>query len=302
MAYYKKKSNGTGKTVHDILTERIMEKLENGVVPWERPWVGASGPPIRMYNMQPYRGINVFLLGCEGFASPYWGSLKHINDKGGSIKKGEHGSLCIFSKPDVKRIPVDGENGEEDFVEKKRWILRYYKVFNLQQTEGLEGVFPEPEKFEFNPIEKCESIIEGMPNRPELRHGGGRAFYRPSDDFVQVPEREHFKSPEGYYAVTFHEFVHSTGHESRLKRDIRNLFGNHKYSKEELVAEMGASFLCGVAGIENSIIDNSAAYIASWLKALKNDKTMVYWAAQEAQKAAEYILGDNGWGEEEDGE
>lgn len=278
-------------SVYEIVTQQIMERLEKGEIPWKRPWSGSAGVPINLRSKKPYRGVNVWLLGCTGYSSPYWASFKQVSESGGSIKKGEKSSLVVFWKPMSKTIIEEGENGEDLAVEKSSFMLRYYRVFNVEQTEGLEDKIPHVEKIEFNPIEKCEEIMEEMPQRPEIKYGGGRAFYRPDDDFVQLPLKEHFHSPEEFYSTAFHELVHSTGHSSRLSRDMKNFFGSHDYSKEELVAEMGASFLCGTAGIENTTIDNSAAYIQSWLKKLNDDKKMVVFAASAAQRAAEFILG-----------
>ena len=279
-----------GQTVHEIITETIMKKLEEGVVPWQRPWVGGTGAPINLKSKKEYRGINVWLLGCQGYNSPYWASFKQISEFGGSVKKGEHSSLVVFWKPVAKRT-VEEEDGEDLVFEKPSFILRYYRAFNINQTEGLEDHIPKVEENKFDPIEKCEEIITDMPNAPEIKYGKPKAYYSPVEDYVGLPKRESFKSPEGFYATAFHELVHSTGHKSRLSRNLQNGFGSEKYSKEELIAEMGASFLCGTAGIENTVIDNSAAYIASWLKALKDDKKMVVFAASAAQRAAEYILG-----------
>jgi antirestriction protein ArdC len=278
-------------SVYEIVTQQIMERLEKGEVPWKRPWSGSAGIPINLKSKKPYRGVNVWLLGCMGYSSPYWASFKQINDMGGHVKKGEKKTLVVFWKPPAGKVNRIDDEDEEETPKSSYRILRYYKVLNVEQTEGLEDKIPQVEKIEFNPIEKCEEIMEGMPQRPEIKYGGGRAFYRPDDDFVQLPLKEHFHSPEEFYSTAFHELVHSTGHNSRLSRDMKNFFGSHDYSKEELVAEMGASFLCGTAGIENTTIDNSAAYIQSWLKKLSNDKKMVVFAASAAQRAAEFILG-----------
>ena len=172
-------------------------------------------------------------------------------------------------------------------------LLRYYTVFNLEQTTGIETPM-EPHKQTFQPIERCEALVASMPQRPTLHHGEPRAYYRPLVDAINMPRPELFDSPEEYYSTLFHEMTHSTGHERRLNRPtLTDLcpFGSTNYSKEELVAEMGAAFLCGVCGIENRTVDNSAAYIASWLRVLKNDKQMVILAAAQAQRAADFIQG-----------
>lgn len=277
--------------VYAIVTETIMKKLEEGVVPWRKPWAANSSIPLRMNNRQPYRGINVWLLGSQGYSSPYWGSFEQISKLGGKVKKGERASMVVFWKQTSRFVNVENEDGDDTLVEKKSAILRYYRVFNRDQCEGLEEVFPEVKKIDFNPITQCEEIIQHMPLRPEIRHGGGRAYYSPDQDYVSLPHPTSFSSLEHYYSVAFHELIHSTGHETRLSRNIRNTYGSSAYSEEELIAEMGASFLCGVAGIENVTIDNSASYIGSWLAALKNDRKMVVFAASRAQKASDFILG-----------
>ena len=166
-------------------------------------------------------------------------------------------------------------------------------MWNLEQTEGIRW---EPlmqfEEREINPIDECQKVIDGYTDKPKVNFGGGRAYYSPLQDYVQLPKVGDFKSSELYYGTLFHEFVHSTGHRSRLDRSSiagLNEFGSKEYSKEELVAEIGASFLCGISGIVNETIDNSASYVQSWLRALKNDVKMVVIAASQAQKAVDYI-------------
>jgi antirestriction protein ArdC len=177
-------------------------------------------------------------------------------------------------------------------------MLRYYSVFNVAQCDGVTAPAIEGADGVHSPIETAEQIVAAMPRRPEIRHGLDRAFYSPASDSVGMPSPERFESPENYYNVLFHELTHSTGHESRLNRKgvsgvggERAAFGSQSYSKEELVAEMGAAFLCGRAGIVERIIDNSAAYVAAWLERLKDDAQLVVMAAAQAQKAADFILG-----------
>ena len=172
-------------------------------------------------------------------------------------------------------------------------MLRYYRVFNIEQTEGIKT--PEPEKADkrkFTPIEQCEIIIDYMPNRPVIQHKFQSAWYRPSEDLINMPLPETFKSDEGYYSILFHELAHATGHESKLNRaTLTDMapFGTTNYSKEELVAEMAASMLCGETGIINRTIQNSASYIQGWLRKLRGDSRLVVQAAAQAQKAADCI-------------
>jgi antirestriction protein ArdC len=178
-------------------------------------------------------------------------------------------------------------------------FLRYYSVFNVAQCEGIEAQLPKPQesKREHNPIETAEAVVAAMPKRPAIQHKWPKAFYAPDSDVVGMPEPELFRSGEDYYSVLFHELAHSTGHESRLNRKgvsgsdgLWSAFGSQPYAKEELVAEMGAAFLCGHAGIVERILDNSAAYVQGWLSRLKDDPKLVVQAAAQAQKAADFIL------------
>lgn len=273
--------------IYEMITEKILDLMNEGIVPWHKPWHGVG--PKNMVTGRYYRGINVWLLSCSG-TTPYWLTFNQIKNLNGSLRKGEKGHPVIFWKwIDKKR-----RNEETGDFEKYRFpMLRYYKVFNLSQVDGIKPP-EESEKKTFNPIAEAAGIINRMQNKPAMTHGSDKAFYRPTEDRIYLPEFENFKSAEEYYSTLYHEAAHSTGHVSRLARkEIMsvNFFGSHDYSKEELVAEMTASFLCGIAGIENKTIKNSAAYLQSWTKSFKDDKKMVICAAAQAQKAADYILG-----------
>jgi antirestriction protein ArdC len=262
-----------------------VQKLEQGVVPWHKPW--EQGIPRNLVTRKPYRGVNVFLTASAGFASPYWITLKQANEHGGSVRKSEKGTPVIF----WKWLDHEGDGEEQD--RRRIPLLRYYTVFNLEQCTGIEAPI-ERERPAFQPLAQCERLVADMPQRPIISHGEPRAYYRPVADTVNMPKPELFDGPEEYYSTLFHELTHSTGHERRLNRStLTDLcpFGSTNYSKEELLAEMGAAFLCGFAGIENRTIDNSAAYIASWLRVLRHDKHMVVWAAAQAQHAADFIQG-----------
>jgi antirestriction protein ArdC len=276
--------------VYDVVNSRILELLEQGTVPWRKTWNGVEGIPKSLISKKAYRGINSFVLGCMPYDSSYWMTFKQCQEKGGRVRKGEKSSPVIFWKwLDRKEADVDSTDTDTGKIP----MLRFYSVFNLEQTEGIAAP-PTTEIINtYTPIEKAEQIIAGMPLRPEIKHGGGRAAYSPMLDYVKLPVQSSFEKPEEYYSTCFHELSHATGHASRVGRKgvlEPSYFGSHEYSKEELVAEMSACFLCGHAGIENTIIENSAAYIAGWLKALKNDKTLLIHAASQAQKASDYIL------------
>lgn len=277
---------------YDIINSRILELLESGMVPWRKTWNAASNQPKNLISKKDYHGINVFLLACMPYSSQYWLTFKQCQDKGGHVRKGEKSTPVIFWKWLDKR--EKGISITDTLSNDKIPMLRYYNVFNMEQVEGIE---PPPATETtintFTPIEAAQQIIAGMPYRPEIKHGGNSASYSPMLDYVKLPVPEAFDSPEEYYSTAFHELSHATGHASRVGRKgilESNFFGSHEYSKEELVAEMGAAFLCGHSGIERTI-ENSAAYIQGWLRSLKNDKTLLIQAAAQAQKASDYILG-----------
>jgi len=231
------------------------------------------------------------MTASSGFKSQYWLTYKQALDHGGVVRKGETGLPVVYWLKGTKKKK---DNDEKGFM-----IPMYSTVFNLEQIEGMETVKSlaakrRQDRIDFKPIEACEQIVAGFKNRPEIRHKEQRGYYSAGPDYVNMPARNSFKTETSYYAVLFHELTHSTGHASRLERDSmkkHNPFGSHEYSKEELVAEMGAAFLCAKAGIDASEIEQSAAYIKSWLKVLKDDPKFVLNAASLAQKAADHILG-----------
>ncbi len=278
--------------IYEIVNKRITELLEEGTVPWRKPWLSTEGPR-NLISKKPYRGINSFLLNASPYESDYWLTYKQTSDRGGQVRKGEKSTLVVFWKW-LDRKESEGVV-ESDGQERtgKIPLLRYYNVFNLDQVDGIappqEPVITNP----FTPIEQAELIIENMKCKPRIQYGGNRAAYSPSFDLVKLPNREAFKSPEEFYNTAYHELSHATGHLSRLGRKgilEPSYFGSHDYSQEELVAEFGASMLCGVSGIELQTIENSAAYIQGWLKVLKNDKKLLVHAAAQAQKSSDFIL------------
>ena len=272
-------------STYEIVTEAIVKQLESGVVPWRKPW--RTGMPANLVSRKEYRGINIFLLGVQGYGSRYWLSYRQAQALGGNVMKGERGSKAVFWRIGE----YQKENAETAEIEThKSILLRYYTIFNLEQCEGIKSPEPVPT---IHPIGECEHIVNSMPNPPGFEQLA-QACYRPSTDSVGMPARSASESGEAYYSTLFHELTHSTGHPSRLARDgimQHNPFGSEDYSKEELVAEMGAAMLCGVAGIESQTLGNSAAYLQSWVSRLRSDSRLVVWAASQAQKAADYILG-----------
>jgi antirestriction protein ArdC len=271
-------------SVYSIVTEQILKQIESGVAPWHRPWT--TEIPKNVASGRAYRGINVFLLASNGYGSAYWLTFKQATERGGHVRKGEHGTKIVFWKIGTRET----EDADGDTIERKSILLRYYTVFNVEQCEGTAAPISSPV---VNPIEECERIVRQMPNPPAMEQDG-RAWYRPSTDTVGMPSRNAFNSAEEYYSTLFHELTHSTGHTKRVGRDgieKLNTFGSESYSKEELIAEMGAAMLSGIAGIERKTLSNSAAYLKSWIDVLKSDARMVVSAASQAQKAADYIQG-----------
>jgi antirestriction protein ArdC len=273
-------------SVYEIVTSRILAELEKGEIPWRKPW--RTLPPANLISKKPYRGINVFLLALAGYGSQYWLTYRQAQALGGNVRKGEHGTKIVFWKFD--KFETETADGETE--ERKSAFLRYYTVFNLEQTEGLKALLALPPVF---PIESAEVIVSGMPNPPAFEQDA-QAAYIPSRDTVTMPSRTAFDSQVEYYSTLFHELTHSTGHAKRLARegfDTPQKFGSESYSREELIAEMGSAMLCGIAGIEQATIINSAAYLQSWIKRLKADSRLVVSAASAAQKAADYIRGES---------
>ena len=288
------------ESVYQVITDRITALLEKGVVPWQKSWNSDEQAPQNLISRKPYRGVNAFLLGAMQYSSPFWLTYKQAQGLGGYVKKGEKSCPIVFwtwlemehqKTGEKKRIPM----------------LRFYSVFNVAQCEGITVPALPPVARDHSRVEAAESIIAAMPKRPEIKQGLAKAFYSPSGDFVGMPALAEFKTAEDYYSVLFHELTHSTGHQSRLNRKgvsgsegNWSAFGSTPYAKEELVAEMGAAFLCGEVGISERTIDNSAAYVASWLQRLKDDAKLVVQAAAQAQKAADWVLGK--WHDEPQGD
>lgn len=288
------------RDTYQEITNRIVSAIEaGGVAPWQRPWALSGGYPISLSTGKHYRGINVLLLMLEGRADPRWGTYKAIAAAGGQVRKGQKATNVVFWKRvERKRDIREGEDANY-------WLLRNFSVFNATQADGLPAL---PEKVEraFTPIETCEAIAKGYvwdggtsgisdtdkrPVGPLVAHGGDRAAYSIDRDRVLMPEPPQFVTDEAYYTTLFHELIHSSGAEKRLNRLDRSTFGSDKYGQEELVAEMGAAFLAGIAGLESAGGDESAAYVGGWLDKIKGNPKMVVQAAAKAQRATDYILG-----------
>lgn len=275
--------------IYAAVTDRIVQQLEQGVIPWNKPWTGVQSGAVSGTTGKPYSLLNQMLLGKPG---EYY-TFTQIRKLGGRIRKGEKSQMVVF----WKQIPVEETNA--DTGEKIRYsvpMLKYFNVFHVDQIDGIEPKTIDPETYDPATDETADRIISDYLNRSgvKLEHvKGDEAYYSPSRDYVQLPLREQFQRMAEYYSTAFHELTHSTGHSSRLDRISRRaFFGNEEYSREELVAEIGAAALLNHCGIETgSSFKNSAAYIQSWLRALHNDKKMIVSAAGAAAKAFELITG-----------
>lgn len=284
----------SNRDIYQEVTDTVISALEQGTVPWRRPWrTLGDGLHRNLKSKRVYRGVNQFLLDitahAHGYESPHWVTFKQAKEMGGKVRKGERATLVVFWKQ-LAISERDKESGKEQ--RKTIPLLRHFQVFNVDQCDGIDA--PTSEGREFDPITEAAAIVVGMPNRPSIGHGGDRACYYPATDQVRLPAPDAFDSGEHYYSTAFHELVHSTGHPSRLNRPEiaqANGFGSDPYSREELVAEMGAAMLCGVAAISGPTMPQSAAYIAHWLKQLRDDRKLLVTAASRAQKAADHILG-----------
>ena len=276
--------------IYEMVTNLIIERLEKGVIPWQMPWKVENGLPQNMIHRKVYRGFNFWLLltVADKFGSPYFLTFNQVKELGGHVLKGEKGFPVVFWKI-LEKEEKDGSIDQVPF-------LRYYTVFNLKQTEGIdESKIPSSEAHDhdFDPIAQAEQVIECWTDCPQIRYDQSHAFYSPSGDYIGMPNPRTFFKDEQFYAVLYHEATHATGHINRTGRHEKlsdHRFGSQDYSQEELVAEMGAAFLCHMTGIQNATIDNSAAYIKSWIRKFKEDKKMLLIASSMAQKAVDYIL------------
>ena len=271
--------------IYAEVTSRIIQQMENGVIPWHKPWI-ASGKAISHATGKAYSLLNQMLLGRPG----EYLTFKQCQEAGGRVRKGEKSHMVVFWKWMETEDEETGEKKEVPF-------LRYYNVFHIDQCEDItakyttEAAFPDGAEV----LEAAQEIVYDYLGRTgvKLSHTeGDQAFYRPSTDEVVLPIRKQFVSTAEYYSTVFHELTHSTGHPSRLNRLARpSFFGTEDYSKEELVAEIGAAALVNHVGLEtSSSLRNSAAYIQNWLGVLKGDKRFIVSAAGRAEKAVNLIL------------
>lgn len=281
------------KNVYEMVTERVIAELEKGIVPWEKPWT--SGNPSGAFNRiskKPYSLLNQILLGKDG----EWMTFKQVQDLGGHVRKGEKASFVVFWK--MQKVTEINEDGETEV--KQIPLLRYYNVFHISQTEGIEPLHKEDLK-EVEPIEAAEKVLNEYIEREGIKLETSftdEAYYSPLYDLIHLPKIGQFSRTEEYYSTAFHEATHSTMKKSRCDREQERkgklvAFGSEEYSKEELVAELGSASIMNRLGLETvHSFRNSAAYIQSWIKALKNDPKMIVSAGSKAEKAVKYIFGE----------
>jgi antirestriction protein ArdC len=284
--------------VYQKITDRIVCELEKGVRPWLKPWntehaAGRITRPLRG-NGIPYRGINILMLWSaameKGFAAPIWMTFKQALEFSAHVRKGEQGSLVVYADK-IIRAETDADTGEES--ERAIPFMKGYTVFNVEQIDGLPERFyakAEPRGEAVQRIERVEAFFAAT--GATVRHGGNRAYYSIGTDHVQMPPIEAFRDAESYYATRAHETTHWTRHKSRLDRDFgRKRYGDEGYAIEELVAELGSAFLSADLDLTPEVRDDHAAYIASWIKVLKDDKRAIFSAASHAQRAADFLHG-----------
>lgn len=272
------------------ITDAIIVQLEAGVRPWTQPWSSGTQVtrPLR-HNGEPYSGINILLLWSEavarGFQSDTWMTFRQALALDACVRKGEKGSTVVYAGA----LERDSEGGEDEV--RRVPFLKAYTVFNAEQIDGLDGRFAPVAAPAINPgerIAEAEAFFAAV--GADVRHGGGSAYYAPEPDFVQMPPFDAFIDPQAYYATLGHELTHWTRHRSRLDRDFgRRRNGDAGYASEELVAELGAAFLCAELGLALEPREDHAAYIASWLKVLRDDRRFIVSAASHAQKAVDHL-------------
>ena len=270
------------------VTDRIVADLEAGVATWVKPWRdgGTGVMPCNAVSRRYYSGVNVLVLWgaalAKGFAVPRWLTYNQAKGCGGNVRKGEKGETVFF----VTRITKEGENGEREF----RPIMRYYTVFNVAQCDGIPAKYlgkEEREKTEVERIAAAEGLLKET--GAKVLHGGNSAFYSHGDDSITLPPIEAFETVQHYYATSLHEHAHWTGHKDRLAREFGKRFGDQAYAAEELVAELGAAFLCAHLGIEGEL--RHSEYIGSWIQLLKDNPRAIFTAASKASAAADYLRG-----------
>lgn len=289
------KTEVTKADVYTRVTDKIIASLEAGTRPWMQPWQAGAGAqfPLRG-NGQPYRGVNVLLLWAEsverGYRASTWMTYKQAAEHGAHVRKGEKGAMVVYA--DTIHRTETNDKGED--VERAFGFMKAYTVFNVEQIEGLDaGLYPVDAVDDggqaVDLIEHAEDFFTRT--GAAFRHGGNSAFYAPGPDVIQLPPVQAFKDAESYTATKAHELIHWTGHQDRMAREFGKRYGDRAYAFEELVAEMGAAFLCADLAIAPELRTDHADYLASWLEVMKEDKRAIFAAASHAQKAMDYLHG-----------
>lgn len=281
------------------VAEKLIDQLQKGTAPWQRPWEGGESAPYNPTTGEQYHGGNVINLLMQGYQDPRWMTFNQAKNIGAQVRKGEHGSRIIYWRFEGKQ-PVLDEDGnpkrdaagkplmEEVRLERPRPFISY--VFNAEQIEGLPPLERKTPEHSWTPVEKAEELLNNSGALIE-HHFQPKAYYTPSRDTITLPVKEQFKDQEGYYSTALHELGHWTGHESRLNRDIRHPFGSQRYAKEELRAEIASMMISMEIGIPNVNIENHAAYVQSWIKILREDPKEIFRASSDAGKILEYVMG-----------
>lgn len=274
--------------IYQTTTDQILEAMETSTGKGRRLWESQASLPLNLATGKPYSGMNVLILWAAGlrraYTSPYWITFKQAADAGGQVRRGEHGQRCIFYKTWTAE-KQNVETGEAETV--KGAVLKSFVVFNLDQIDGIERP-KTTERPAFEILAEAERLLQLAP--APVKEGGPMACYIPSRDEIRLPPRETFVDREAFYSTAYHEMTHSTGHKDRLARSLGTRFGSDAYAMEELIAELGAAFLCAGIGILPATRADHADYLKSWIKVLKEDKRAIFTASAAASKAAAYIL------------
>ena len=267
--------------IYDIVTNRIIENLEKGCIPWIKPWHTENTLDKNIKTGNEYNGINRIILGMSGYQSNVWGSFKQWKDLGANVRKGETGTAIVFYKP-VSGVKVTSEG--ETIIYNSVFTTSY--IFNAEQVEGIEI---KPRNIEDKPfLNNLDIDTMVMNTGANIRHSGNSAYYKPSEDYINMPIKSDFNDEAGYYATLLHELTHWSGAKHRLDRTKGKRFGDTAYAFEELIAELGSAFLCEKYSVKGDI--RHEGYIQSWLQALKNDNKMIFSASAYAQKSTDYIV------------
>ena len=282
-------NNPQGFDLYQQITDQILEAMDQAQGQGRRLWDAQPSLPLNLATGKPYTGMNTLILWgaalSRGYQSPYWLTYKQATEKGGQVRKGEHGTRAVFFKPYESR-DTDPDTGEETTTD--RLIMKSFTVFNLDQIDGITAPAMEARPA-FEVMADAERLLQRTP--APIREGGPSACYIPSRDEIHMPARETFVNPEAFYSVAYHEATHATGHQSRLARQFSTRFGDEAYAMEELVAELGAAFLCAEVGILPQTRADHAHYLAHWVRVLRSDRKAIFTAAAAASKAAAFIKG-----------